>query len=476
MTGIIALDRFFAHLERNVHGHLCDLWTGEAHEIEFGSLVDLASAWVRHFKKMDIQTGASLLVPMRVNRTSIGLLFGALQYGLLPVLIKPTMPANLMCDIVEKIGGSFVVATAATKSVFWARGYAVLGEEFEGSQVLCGPSKCELQKIHLPGLIGILSSGSTGMPKIIIHPFSNLLRNALMHIDAIGLDSSDTVVLNLPLNYSYGLVAGLLATLLAGSKGVLVDPQRVDMRRVLNAYGVTTCMGTPSSVLANFPADSLARLKRLTVGGDAMRANLALSLLSAMKCGEIFATYGLTEAGPRVATWRLEAPTIQHYQAVPLGVPLENVRLSLSENECDDAYRELLVETPTVMHGYLGDEAGTCAVLDRPGGTLRTGDLFGSRDGMLFFSGRLKRVIVRGGENIYPAFVEEAVMRFPDIEDVWVTGEAHDALGQIPIAYLISSKLIDVGALARELRRYLPTSHIPTRWEQVREFPVNIRK
>ncbi|KGE10437.1 hypothetical protein LA03_10315 [Burkholderia gladioli] len=212
------------------------------------------------------------------------------------------------------------------------------------------------------------------------------------------------------------------------------------------------------------------------VGGDVMRPRLASSLLDAMKDAEIFATYGLTEAGPRVATWRLEAERILHYRAIPLGVPLANVRLSLGENNRDGTCQELLIDTPTVMHGYLGDEAGTRAVLERPGGTLRTGDMFEERDGLLFFAGRLKRVIVRGGENIYPAFVEGVVMRFPDIEDVWVTGEAHEGLGQVPIAYLIARKLIDVRVLARELRRYLPSSHIPTKWEQVRVFPVNIRK
>ncbi|WP_186177300.1 AMP-binding protein, partial [Burkholderia gladioli] len=146
------------------------------------------------------------------------------------------------------------------------------------------------------------SSGSTGTPKVIIQSFSNLLRNASMHAAAVRLDASDTVVLNLPLNYSYGLVAGLLATLLVGAKGVLLDQQRVDIRRALDAFDATTCMGTPSNVLVNFPVDYLGKVKRLMVGGDVMRPRLASSLLDAMKDAEIFATYGLTEAGPRVAT------------------------------------------------------------------------------------------------------------------------------------------------------------------------------
>ncbi|MDJ1167669.1 class I adenylate-forming enzyme family protein (plasmid) [Burkholderia gladioli pv. gladioli] len=476
MADIVDLDGFLDHLERNSHGRLYDIWSGEASGVAFSSLVEAARAWQRYFRKLNVESGMPVLIPMRIGLSSVGMLLGALQYGLLPVLVKPTTPVNLMCEIVGNIGGGFLVATSATKPVFLELGYSAPGEGFGEFHMLLAPPEYTSLKMHPPDSIGIPSSGSTGAPKVIIQPLSNLLRNASMHAAAVKLDASDTVVLNLPLNYSYGLVAGLLATLLVGAKGVLLDQQRVDIRRALNAFDATTCMGTPSSVLENFPVDYFGKVKRLMVGGDVMRPRLASSLLNAVKDTEIFATYGLTEAGPRVATWRLEAERILHYRAIPLGVPLTNVRLSLGENDRDGTCRELLIDTPTVMHGYLGDEAGTRAVLERPGGTLRTGDMFEERDGHLFFAGRLKRVIVRGGENIYPAFVEGVVMRFPDIEDVWVTGEAHEGLGQVPIAYLIARKLIDVRVLARELRRYLPSSHIPTKWEQVRAFPSNIRK
>ncbi|WP_080757344.1 class I adenylate-forming enzyme family protein [Burkholderia gladioli] len=476
MADILDLDGFLDHLEGNSYGRLYDIWSGEVSGVGFPSLAGAAGEWQRHFRKLNVESGMPVLIPMRIGLSSVGILLGALQYGLFPVLVKPTTPVNLMCEIVENIGGGFLIATSATTPVFLERGYSALGDGFGDFHVLLAPAGYTPLEMHPPGLVGIPSSGSTGTPKVIIQSFSNLLRNASMHAAAVRLDASDTVVLNLPLNYSYGLVAGLLATLLVGAKGVLLDQQRVDIRRALDAFDATTCMGTPSNVLVNFPVDYLGKVKRLMVGGDVMRPRLASSLLDAMKDAEIFATYGLTEAGPRVATWRLEAERILHYRAIPLGVPLANVRLSLGENNRDGTCQELLIDTPTVMHGYLGDEAGTRAVLERPGGTLRTGDMFEERDGLLFFAGRLKRVIVRGGENIYPAFVEGVVMRFPDIEDVWVTGEAHEGLGQVPIAYLIARKLIDVRVLARELRRYLPSSHIPTKWEQVRVFPVNIRK
>ncbi|MBR8343527.1 class I adenylate-forming enzyme family protein [Burkholderia ambifaria] len=476
MVNITTLDGFLTHLEGSSRGRLIDTWGGEREGARYSRLVDVASAWECHFASLGMPAGLPLILPMRIRVASFAAFLGALRCGFFPILIKPALPVNLVHEMLKQIGGGLVLASATTSAVFEAHEYLASGNQIGDSQVLRTPDVASPVPGHEKGLVGILSSGSTGMPKVIVHPFSNLLRNASMHSNAIDIVADDTVLLNLPLNYSYGLVAGLLATLLAEATGILVDQQRVNLRGALKGFHVTTCMSTPAHVLANFPDNLLGRLRRLTVGGDVLRASLALQLIDVVKNGKVFATYGLTEAGPRVATQMLETACISRYQAVPLGAPLEGVKLSLCANEADDAGRELLVDTPTVMHGYLGDEEGTSAVLCKPGGKLRTGDMFYQRDDLLFFAGRRKRIIVRGGENIYPALVEGVLMRFPDIEDAWVTAETHDDLGQVPVAYLIAQRAIDVGSLARELRRYLPTSHIPMRWEQVHAFPGTARK
>lgn len=466
----------FAHMEGHTHGRLLQPAADGLEMFTNAELVTKSVAWSAHFAAFDIPVGTACVLPMRNEQATVCALLGALHRGLFPILMKPAMPHGLIQDTLERAGGGIAVVRPSTGTVLRGLGYSSAATDRDGLQVLRSSNTAAGWAQYAAGTMGLMSSGSTGVPKVICHAIKRLLLNAQRHTQAIGVHGGDSVAMTLPLGFSYGLVAGLFGTLLAGANGLLVDPQRVNVKRVLVEFSPTVCMGTPANVLSGFDAQVFRGLRRLTVGGDVLHPNLARQLVDMVPNGCVFATYGLTEAGPRVASRALDIGLLDRFGAVPLGQPLDGVSLSLEPDDGDSNLGELVVETPTAMLRYLGDEVGTRAILDVCGRRLRTGDMFKRCDDELFFIGRRKRIIVRGGENIYPAAIENAILRAASIDDVWVAAESHAQLGEVPIAYVRSRHPVDLDTLKRELRRHLPRSHVPAHWLLVDELPKGARK
>lgn len=466
----------FDHLESHANAQLLQPSADGVDMLTNAALVAESVAWSTLFAASDIPVGTACVLPMRNELATVCALLGALHHGLFPILMKSAMPPSMVHDTLVRAGGGIAVVRPTTGGVLRGLGYSAAATERDGLQVLRLPVAAGDWLQHEAGVIGLLSSGSTGAPKVICHAMERMLLNAQRHVQAIGVYGDDTVAMSLPLGFSSGLVAGLFGTLLAGADGILVDPLRVNLNRVLAELPPSVCMGTPATVLSGFDAQVLSGLRRLTIGGDVLHPNLARRLVDAMPNGRVFATYGLTEAGPRVASRALDTCMLNRFGAVPLGQPLDGVSLYLQPDDGDPNLGELVVETPTAMLRYLGDEAGTQAVLDGCGLRLRTGDMFKRRDGELFFIGRKKRIIVRGGENIYPAAIENAILRVAAIDDAWVVAQSHAQLGEVPVAYLRAQQPVDLDTLTRELRRHLPRSHIPVHWQFVDELPKGARK
>jgi acyl-CoA synthetase (AMP-forming)/AMP-acid ligase II len=437
----------------------------------------MSEEWARVFKKLQAGTGAVLIIPMRTSIDSICALFGALEAGLFPVLIKPTTPVDLVLETISKTSGGYVLIPLRSVASYVERGGRSCGVGYMGYQVVsCNADGCQCT-VDYPA-IGISSSGSTGNPKIIVQPLENLISNAEMHINSIGLQSDDMIGLNLPLYFSYGLVAGAFGTILRGAQGILVDSTKLNPQAVYAEAGLTVGMATPSTVRSTFGFYLLRKLKTLTVGGDVLHSKTALRLLVDAPNTEILSTYGLSEAGPRVATSRLSADLISKYHAVPLGIPLKGVAYRIQDDGGDrkENAGELLITTPTAMTEYLNDSAMTSDAFTLDRASLRSGDIFRMKDEHYFFVSRKKRIIVRGGENIYPAFVEARILSNTNITDIWVAGVPQSEIGELPKAFVVSDERIDFDIFAKQLRRILPTSNIPVFWEQVEELPPNARK
>lgn len=443
-----------------------------------GSLfIDRSLVWAKKLRAAISDVNSPIVILMRLGVEPASLLFGALQAGLFPILMKPATPVRLLIEAVQETR-CFLVAVPVGLTVEIAKHGFVFVNGNQDYAILRAPYPL-LTHSQLPRepLIGILSSGSTGKPKIIVHTLDRVLHNAKLHADSVGLLADDTVALTLPLNFSAGLVAGLLSTLITGANGVFVDTQKVNPHRLFLNHKVSVCMATPATVMNLYDPLTLGTARIVTVGGDSLSYRVASELVK--NCGpntKIYSTYGMTEAGPRISSSIVTQEVLEYFNAVPLGEPLEGIELELKPTGQDQYAEELYVHTPTAMYGYLDQASETSNCQDRPFGAIRTGDLFKIVNDGLLFAGRSGRLIVRGGENIYPSVIESAILKYLDIDDVWVTSEPDEKLGQVAKAYIVGDKKFDINYMARRLRKVLPSSYIPAIWEYAEKLPAQAKK
>src|SRR5262249_54382620 len=152
----------------------------------------------------------------------------------------------------------------------------------------------------------LLTSGTSGSASGCVTTIDAILRNATRHADAIGQRADDTVLVSLPLHFSFGLVAQAFGTLARGGRLVIAGPPFIPDRyaRALEEQHVHVSALSPTQVRTMLAAGTrLPRsLRALGVGGDALAPEHVADLLRARPGGELYLTYGLTQAGPRVST------------------------------------------------------------------------------------------------------------------------------------------------------------------------------
>ncbi len=257
--------------------------------------------------------------------------------------------------------------------------------------------------------------------------------------------------------------------LLAWWKGATVvlergfDPARC--LELIERKRVTTTMGVPANYLfmaqeRSFDATNLSSLRRAVVGGAPMPVEL-LGIWRERGV-DIVQGYGLTEAAPNVLCL---PPEDAVRKAGSAGKPYPYVECSLSDEG------ELLVRGPNVFAGYWRDEEATEAAFRD--GWLLTGDVAErDEDGCYWIKGRLKDMFISGGENVYPAEVEDVLHRHAAIADAAVVGVPDDRWGEVGVAFVVADGLTEGDVLAH-CRALLARFKVPKAVRFVGEIPRN---
>jgi acyl-CoA synthetase (AMP-forming)/AMP-acid ligase II len=242
-----------------------------------------------------------------------------------------------------------------------------------------------------------------------------LLSNAARHAEAVGLRADDTVLVNLPLYYSYAIVAQACAALVTGARLVVAGPPFAPRSYydAIARHEVTSSSITPTiarHLLAKGHRPT-RRPRLLTVGGDRLPGEQVTGLLTANLADELYVTYGLTEAGPRVTTLAAHREPARRHGSV--GTPLRGVRTSLNRSDTQPDVGELLVESDTVLLRKIGSPARQTLLAP---GLITTGDLFHiDEDGYHFFRGRRSDFVVINGEKVSLDAVRQAVLAIPGV-------------------------------------------------------------
>ncbi|MBP2330541.1 acyl-CoA synthetase (AMP-forming)/AMP-acid ligase II [Kibdelosporangium banguiense] len=351
------------------------------------------------FAALDLAPGAPVLIAMPNGRALLSTFFAVLLAGAVPVPMPPASGAARITAIAERLGAAGLIAPRIEPRRYLATRTHPLGVAeavlFPGNPVR-----------YRRGDVVLMTSGTAGIASGCLHGIDALLRNASRHADAIRQREDDTILVSLPLHYSYALVAQALAALVRGSRLVVSGPPFTP-RAYANTvwtHEVTVSSLTPSTAtrLVEDPPDLPASLRVLTVGGDTLEPRHVKALLADR---ELYLTYGLTEAGPRVAT--LAAHIEPEHRWSSVGVPLPGVKTRLRDGE------ELLVESDTVLRRRLPE--GSPDPLTSTG-AVATGDRFEiDDDGYHYFRGRLSDSVVVGGEKVWLPSVRRIAAGVPGV-------------------------------------------------------------
>ncbi len=299
--------------------------------------------------------------------------------------------------------------------------------------------------------VALFSSGSTGMPKAVLHTHRALGYKAALMAEVHGLDRNDAVLMPAPLAHVSGLLNGVLLPATAGIPSVIMsawDPEE-GLRRI--AEERVSFMGAPPvffSQMASSPAFSAAAvtsLRLVSTGGASVSPAFVTATAEAFGC-RVKRTYGSSEA-PAVTT---SGPHDSVERARDTdGRPVGEVELEVRDPANGDQLAagevgELWLRGPEMFVGY-ADPVLTTSVLARPGGWFRTGDLGAVDDeGWLRVMGRISDTIIRAGENISASEVEAALEAHPDIRLAVAVAVPDAAVGERVAAFVESSAPFDL--------------------------------
>jgi fatty-acyl-CoA synthase len=290
------------------------------------------------------------------------------------------------------------------------------------------------------------TSGTTGFPKAVVLTHHNLLNNAYFTAQAMHVTAADRLAVPVPFYHCFGMV---LANLVSFSVGacIIIPAPHFDPLATLEAIAAERCTavhGVPTMFIAQlehaeFERFDLTSLRTGIMAGAPCPEALMNRVITDMHCSEILIGYGQTEASPLTHLTTSEDTLERRTQTV--GRNLQHQEVKVIDPEVGQTVPlgevgEICFRGYHVMRGYYGDPEKTAETVDEAG-WLHSGDL-GTMDaeGYVQITGRLKDMIIRGGENIYPAEIEAYLFTHPKIAQVSVFGVPDEFFGEEIMAWI----------------------------------------
>ena len=410
--------------------------------------------------------------------------FATARAGLVLVSINPAYRTSELEHVLNKVGCAALIIAARFKSSDYVQMLRTLASELDraelqlqsgrlpalrhvitlGSESFAGCCPFE-QVCHLGELAGPdplaavmalvrpddavniqFTSGTTGSPKGATLSHRNLLNNGYFVGAAVGVVRGSRVCIPVPLYHCFGMVMGNLACMAHGA--TMVYPgQSFEPLSVLKAVAAERCdilYGVPTMFIAELNHPEFARFDLSSLKGGIMAGapcpiEIMRAVVEKMHMGEITIAYGMTETSPISFQSRRDDPLQQRVSTVGRIQPHLEVKVVDTAGEIVPlgAVGEVCTRGYSVMLGYWDDEARTADVLDSEG-WMHTGDLATlDAEGFCRIVGRIRDMVIRGGENISPREVEEFLFLHPAVQDVQVIGVPDARFGEEICAWVV---------------------------------------
>jgi len=300
------------------------------------------------------------------------------------------------------------------------------------------------------------TSGTTGFPKAATLSHRNLLLNAFYVGGCQHFTEQDRLCIPVPFYHCFGCVLGTLGAVVRGA-AMLIPADSFNAQATLDTLEnerATALYGVPTMFIAQlqcptFPARKITTLRTGIMSGAPCPIEVMRQVIEKLGPQEITIAYGQTEASPVITQTHCHDPIELRVETV--GCPLPDVEVKLIDPATgdtlgDEQQGELCTRGHLVMLGYYKDPVATAKAIDADG-WLHTGDLAVRRpDGYYHITGRIKDMVIRGGENIYPREIEEYLFRHPAIEQAAVVGLPDPKYGEELCAWV----KLKTGATATE--------------------------
>jgi fatty-acyl-CoA synthase len=330
------------------------------------------------------------------------------------------------------------------------------------------------------------TSGTTGLPKGVLLTHRGLVNNGLATGDSMNITEHDRMCFGLPLYHCGGCVCCALNCVTHGAT-IILPSASFDASALLQTVEeerATVIGGVPTMFIAElghpeFARFDLSSLRAALIGGAPCPVDLLKRMNSDMHCREVSVIYGQTEASP-VITMHAPGDTLEQRSST-VGRAMPNVEVKVVSTTTGETLPigelgELCARGYSIMTGYDQEPEATARAIDAEG-WLHTGDLAIMRpDGHLHIRGRLKEMILRGGENIYPAEIESFLFSHPKIADAHVVGLPDLKLGEIVAAWIRpkTGETLTVEEVREYCQGKIAHFKIPQHIRLVDSFPMTV--
>jgi len=326
------------------------------------------------------------------------------------------------------------------------------------------------------------TSGTTGFPKGAVLHHRGVTNNARFCWSRLKAREGETALNFMPMFHTAGCGLITLGAVQFGARMILAklfDPDR--MLDIIEAEGVNSLLGVPTMLVALSEAQTkrprdISSLRIASSGGSMVAPELVRRVRSLFEC-EMQPLYGQTETSPLLTQCRSEHSIEDLCETVGQAMP--QTELSIRDPQTNaivpvGAVGEICARGYCVMLGYNDNPEANAKAIDSEG-WLHTGDL-GAMDarGFLKITGRVKEMIIRGGENLFPAEIENVLLEHPDVAEVAIVGAPDEKWGEIVVCFLRlrAGATLDKPTLIAHCRERIAAQKTPAHWIEIAEWPL----
>ena len=429
--------------------------------------------------------------------------FATAKVGAILVNINPSYRRHELEYALRQSGCSLLILVPAFKDADYVellrdvdapalRRHVVLGDEWQGfladgERASAGELQARELELDFDQPINIqYTSGTTGFPKGATLSHHNILNNGFFIGETLGYTSADRVCIPVPFYHCFGMVLGNLAVVTHGAT-IVVPSDAFDARATLEAVAAERCTslyGVPTMFIAelndsDFDTFDLTSLRTGIMAGSPCPVEVMKRVRSDMHMVEVTICYGMTETSPVSTQTTRDDPIDKQVGTVGRVHPhleLKIVDPSTGRTLPRGERGELCTRGYSVMLGYWDDEAATRGAID-DARWMHTGDLATmDEEGYVNIVGRIKDMIIRGGENVYPREIEEFLYTHPAVADVQVIGIPDERYGEEVCAWVVPrpGSTLDEEELRAFCRGKIARFKIPRYVRIVDEFPMTV--